>query len=76
MNLLAAAAEPVIITGALVAVVAVMAVLVERIRPLRDWSDRITGRDRDLVVRRSESPTERYLRRQREQARAWGEVDR
>lgn len=76
MNLLAAALEPIIVTGALVAVVAVMAVLVERIRPLRDWSDRITGRDRDLVVRRSESPTELYLRRQREKARAWGEVDR
>jgi hypothetical protein len=30
----------------------------------------------DLVVRRRESPTELYLRRQRESANAWQEADR
>jgi len=38
----------------------------------------LTGRTRpqDSTVVRRESPTEFYLRRQREEARAWGEVDR
>ncbi len=73
MSILAALAEVVSVTAFLVIVLAGSYVICQR----TGLSDRFNRRVRsDLVVRRRESPTELYLRRQREEARSWQEADR
>ena len=73
MSILGALAEVVSVTAFLVIVLAGSYVICQR----SGLSDRFNRRVRsDLVVRRRESPTELYLRRQRESANAWQEVDR
>lgn len=74
MTIIAAAAEVVSVTAFLVIVLAAAYVLAQRTGLNARWA-RYT--QPDLTVRRPrESPTELYLRRQREQATAWQEVDR
>jgi hypothetical protein len=73
MTILSALAEVAAVTAFLVIVLAASYVLCER----TGLSDRFNRSQPDLQVRRpAESPTELYLRRQREQATAWQEVDR
>jgi hypothetical protein len=73
VSILAALAEVVSVTAFLVIVLAGSYVICQR----TGLSDRFNRRVRsDLVVRRRESPTELYLRRQREEARSWQEADR
>jgi hypothetical protein len=74
VSILAALAEVVSVTAFLVIVLAGSYVICQR----SGLSDRFNRRVRsDLVVKRpTESPTELYLRRQRESANAWQEVDR
>jgi hypothetical protein len=68
MSILGALAEVVSVTAFLVIVLAGSYVICQR----SGLSDRFNRRVRsDLVVRRRESPTELYLRRQRESANAW-----
>ena len=71
--MIAALAEVAAVTAFMVIVLAASYVLCER----TGLSDRFNRSQPDLQVRRpAESPTELYLRRQREQATAWQEVDR
>ena len=73
MVILSALAEVAAVTAFMVIVLAASYVLCER----TGLSDRFNRSQPDLQVRRpAESPTELYLRRQREQATAWQEVDR
>jgi hypothetical protein len=68
VSILAALAEVVSVTAFLVIVLAGSYFICQR----TGLSDRFNRRVRsDLVVRRRESPTELYLRRQRESANAW-----
>ena len=72
--MIAALAEVAAVTAFMVIVLAASYVLCERTGLNARWRRYITP---DLTVRRpAESPTERYRRRQREQATAWQEVDR
>jgi hypothetical protein len=74
MTILAAAAEVLSVAAFLVIVLAASYVLAQRTGLNARWT-RYT--QPDLTVRRPrESPTELFLRRQREQATAWQEVDR
>jgi len=74
MTIIAAAAEVLSVVAFLVIVLAAAYVLAQRTGLNSRWA-RYT--EPDLTVRRPrESPTELYLRRQREQATAWQEVDR
>jgi len=73
MTILSALAEVAAVTAFLVIVLVASDVLSER----TGLSDRFNRSQPDLQVRRpAESPTELYLRRQREQVTAWQEVDR
>jgi hypothetical protein len=68
MSILGALAEVVSVTAFLVIVLAGSYVICQR----SGLSDRFNRRVRsDLVVRRRESPTEAFVRRQREEARSW-----
>lgn len=74
MSILAALAEVVSVTAFLVIVLASSYVICQRSGLNARWNRHVGN---DLVVRRPvESPTELYLRRQRESANAWQEVDR
>jgi hypothetical protein len=74
MTILSALAEVAAVTAFLVIVLAASYVLAQRTGLNARW---VRHTQPDLTVRRpSESPTELYLRRQREQATAWQEVDR
>ena len=74
MSILAALAEVVSVTAFLVIVLAGSYVICQRTGLNARFNRRVRS---DLVVRRpTESPTELYLRRQRESANAWQEVDR
>lgn len=71
--MIAALVEVAAVTAFLLIVLAASYVLCER----TGLTDRFNRSQPDLQVRRpAESPTELYLRRQREQATAWREVDR
>jgi hypothetical protein len=74
MSILGALAEVVSVTAFLVIVLAGSYVICQRSGLNARWNRHVGN---DLVVRRPrESPTELYLRRQRESANAWQEVDR
>jgi hypothetical protein len=73
MSILAALAEVLSVTAFLVIVLAGSYVICQRSGLNARWNRRVRS---DLVVRRRESPTELYLRRQRESANAWQEADR
>jgi hypothetical protein len=74
MTILSALAEVAAVTAFMVIVLAASYVLCERTGLSDRWRRHTQP---DLTVRRpAESPTELYLRRQREQATAWQEVDR
>ena len=73
MSILAALVEVVSVTAFLVIVLAGSYFICQR-TGLNARFNRHVGND--LVVRRRESPTELYLRRQRESANAWQEADR
>ena len=73
MTILSALAEVAAVTAFMVIVLAASYVLCER----TGLSARFNRSQPDLTVRRPrESPVELHLRRQREQATAWQEVDR
>ncbi len=73
MSILAALAEVVSVTAFVLIVLAGSYFICQR----TGLSDRFNRRVRsDLVVRRRESPTEAFVRRQRESANAWQEADR
>ena len=73
MVILSALAEVAAVTAFMVIVLAASYFLCER----TGLSDRFNRSQPDLQVRRpAESPTELYLRRQRENARSWQEADR
>jgi len=74
MSILAALAEVVSVTAFLAILLAAAYFLCQR----TGLNDRFNRHVRsDLVVKRpTESPTELYLRRQRESANAWQEADR
>jgi hypothetical protein len=74
VSVLAALAEPVLVTLTFAIVFACVWFLCERSGLTARWNRHVGN---DLVVRRpTESPTELYLRRQREDARSWQEADR
>ena len=73
MSILGALAEVVSVTAFLVIVLAGSYVICQRSGLNARWNRHVGN---DLVVRRRESPTELYLRRQRESANAWQEADR
>ncbi len=73
MSILGALAEVVSVSAFLVIVLAGSYFICQR-TGLNARFNRHVGND--LVVRRRESPTELYLRRQRESANAWQEADR
>jgi hypothetical protein len=74
MSILGALAEVVSVTAFLVIVLAGSYVICQRSGLNARWNRHVGN---DLVVRRPrESPTELYLRRQREEARSWQEADR
>ena len=73
MSILAALAEVVSVTAFLVIVLAGSYFICQRTGLNARWNRHV---GKDLVVRRRESPTELYLRRQRESANAWQEADR
>jgi hypothetical protein len=74
VSVIAALAEPVLVTLCLAIVFACVWFLCERSGLTARFNRRTAP---DLVVRRpAESPTELYLRRQRENARSWQEADR
>jgi hypothetical protein len=74
MTILSALVEVAAVTAFLVIVLAASYVLAHRTGLNARWARHTQP---DLTVRRpAESPTELYLRRQREQATAWQEVDR
>jgi hypothetical protein len=74
VSILGALAEVVSVTAFLVIVLAGSYVICQRSGLNARWNRHVGN---DLVVRRPrESPTELYLRRQREEARSWQEADR
>ncbi len=73
MSILAALAEVVSVTAFVLIVLAGSYVICQRTGLNARWNRHVGN---DLVVRRRESPTELYLRRQRESANAWQEADR
>jgi hypothetical protein len=74
VSILAALAEVVSVTAFLVIVLAGSYFICQRSGLNARWNRHVRS---DLVVKRpTESPTELYLRRQREEARSWQEVDR
>ncbi len=73
MSILAALAEVVSVTAFLVIVFAGSYFICQRSGLNARWNRHVRS---DLVVRRRESPTELYLRRQRESANAWQEAER
>jgi hypothetical protein len=73
MSILGALAEVVSVSAFLVIVLAGSYFICQRSGLNARWNRHVGN---DLVVRRRESPTELYLRRQRESANAWQEVDR
>jgi hypothetical protein len=74
VTVLAALAEPVLVTLCLAIVFGCVLFLCERSGLTARWNRHV---EPDLVVRRpAESPSELYLRRQRENARSWQEADR
>jgi hypothetical protein len=74
MSILGALAEVVSVTAFLVIVLAGSYFVCQRSGLNARWNRHVRS---DLVVKRpTESPTELYLRRQRESANAWQEVDR
>lgn len=73
MTILSALAEVAAVTAFMLIVLAASYFLCER----TGLSERFNRSQPDLQVRRPrESPTEMFIRRQREQAAAWQEVDR
>jgi hypothetical protein len=73
MSILAALAEVVSVTAFVLIVLAGSYVICQRSGLNARWNRHVGN---DLVVRRpTESPTELYLRRQRENARSWQEAD-
>jgi hypothetical protein len=68
MSILGALAEVVSVTAFLVIVLAGSYFICQRSGLNARWNRHVRS---DLVVRRRESPTELYLRRQRESANAW-----
>ena len=73
MSILGALAEVVSVTAFLIIVLAGSYFICQRSGLNARWNRHVNA---DLVVRRRESPTELYLRRQRESANAWQEADR
>jgi hypothetical protein len=74
MSILAALAEVVSVTAFVLIVLAASYVICQRSGLNARWNRHVNA---DLVVKRpTESPTELYLRRQRESANAWQEIDR
>jgi hypothetical protein len=73
VSILAALAEVVSVTAFLVIVLAGSYVICQRSGLNARWNRHVGN---DLVVRRRESPTEAFVRRQRESANAWQEADR
>jgi hypothetical protein len=73
MSILGALAEVISVSAFLVIVLAGSYFVCQRSGLNARWNRHVNA---DLVVRRRESPTELYLRRQRENARAWQEADR
>jgi len=74
VSILAALAEVVSVTAFVLIVLAGSYFICQRSGLNARWNRHVRS---DLVVRRpTESPTELYLRRQRESANAWQEVDR
>jgi hypothetical protein len=73
MSILGALAEVVSVTAFLVIVLAGSYFICQRSGLNARWNRHVRS---DLVVRRRESPTELYLRRQRESANAWQEAER
>ncbi len=74
MSILGALAEVVSVTAFLVIVLAGSYFVCQRTGLNARWNRHVGN---DLVVKRpTESPTELYLRRQRESANAWQEADR
>ncbi len=73
MSILAALAEVVSVTAFVLIVLTGSYVICQRSGLNARWNRHVGN---DLVVRRRESPTELYLRRQRESANAWQEADR
>jgi hypothetical protein len=73
VSILAALAEVVSVTAFVLIVLAGSYVVCQRTGLNARWNRHVGN---DLVVRRRESPTELYLRRQREDARSWQEADR
>jgi hypothetical protein len=72
MSILAALAEVVSVAAFLVIVLVGSYFVCQRSGLNARWNRHVNA---DLVVRRRESPTELYLRRQREDARSWQEAD-
>ena len=73
MSILAALVEVVSVTAFILIVIAGSYFICQRSGLNARWNRHVGN---DLVVRRRESPTELYLRRQRESANAWQEADR
>jgi len=73
VSILAALAEVVSVTAFVLIVLAGSYLICQRSGLNARWNRHLGN---DLVVRRRESPTELYLRRQRESANAWQEADR
>ena len=73
MSILGALAEVVSVTAFLAILLAAAYVICQRTGLNARWNRHVGN---DLVVRRRESPTELYVRRQRESANAWQEADR
>jgi hypothetical protein len=74
VSILAALVEVVSVSAFLVIVLACSYFICQRSGLNARWNRHVRS---DLVVKRpTESPTELYLRRQRESANAWQEVDR
>jgi hypothetical protein len=73
VSILAALAEVVSVSAFLVIVLAGSYFICQRSGLNARWNRHVRS---DLVVRRRESPTEAFVRRQRESANAWQEVDR
>jgi hypothetical protein len=73
VSILAALVEVVSVAAFLVIVLAASYFVCQRSGLNARWNRHVGN---DLVVPRRESPTELYLRRQREDARSWQEADR
>ncbi len=73
MSILAALVEVVSVTAFILIVIACSYFICHRSGLNARWNRHVRS---DLVVRRRESPTEAFVRRQRESANAWQEADR